>query len=393
MSPEGLLDRRPPTAGARAATAAETQRAVTRRLRAVPDRPLRIVDVSMFYGERSGGIRTYLNAKIADHARTRAYEHHVITPGPVERHKGGRHELPGLRVGPANGYRLPLGVRRLHETLTDLRPDVVLLHDPFWGPLGVTSTARAVGARVVAVCHGSSELDARGIPGPHAVYAPVLRAWLRRAYAGVDALMSVADPEPDCGRPATIPLRLGVHEAFRPQPGVARGDETLYVGRLAKQKGVFTLLDAAAAADAPWPLRFVGSGPAREPLQARARRLGISDRVHFDEFVADRAALARTYAAARCVVMPGAHETFGLVGLEAAASGARVVCCNTAPSGAAIGELAHVYAPGDVEGLAKAISYARAAPANHGEAIALSRRYAWPRRFAQELESMRELVR
>lgn len=363
------------------------------RLRAVPDRPLRVVDVAMFYGERSGGIRTYLDAKIAHHALAGGFEHHVITPGPAERHEGARHELPGLRLHPSNGYRLPLGVRRLHGTLRALQPDVVLLHDPFWGPLGVTAAAQAVGARVVAVCHGSSELDARGIPGPHALYAPLLRSWLRRAYAGVDALMSVRDPEPDCGRPAAIPLRLGLHAAFRPQPGLARGDETLYVGRLARQKGVFTLLEAAAAAAEPWPLRFVGSGPAREALAARARRLGIAGRVRFQEHVADRAALARAYAGARCVVMPGEHETFGLVALEAAASGARVVCCQTAPSGVAVGELAHVFAPGDVVGLAEAVAHARRAPVRPDAALAVARLHAWPRLFAQELAAMRELVR
>ncbi|XAY04861.1 GDP-mannose-dependent alpha-(1-6)-phosphatidylinositol dimannoside mannosyltransferase [Paraconexibacter sp. AEG42_29] len=346
----------------------------------------------MFYGERSGGIRTYLDAKIADHARTGAYEHHVITPGAVESHEGGRHVLPGLRVRRANGYRLPLGVRRLHRTLLDIRPEVVLLHDPFWGPRGVAATAQSIDARTVAVCHGSSELDARGIPGPHGLYAPLLRLWLRRAYSRVDALMSVVDPLADCGRTANIPLRLGLHDAFRPQPDVPRGEDTVFVGRLARQKGVFTLLEAAATPGATWTLRFVGSGPAQDALQARAARLGIADRVRFEEFVTDRHALAKVYAGARCVVMPGEHETFGLVGLEAAASGARTVCCNTAPSGAAVGELAHVFAPGDVAGLAEAIGYARAAAPDYDAAAALAVRYAWPRLFADELAAMRHLA-
>ena len=74
-------------------------------------RHLRIVDVALFYGERSGGIRTYLDAK-ARHARaTGAFEHHVVVPGPRERHRGGRHELPSLRLAAANGYRVPLGER------------------------------------------------------------------------------------------------------------------------------------------------------------------------------------------------------------------------------------------------------------------------------------------
>lgn len=382
----------PETSGGARALAGRSKTTAARHLHAVPACPLRVVDVAMSYGERSGGIRTYLDAKIADHARTQAYEHHVITPGAEESHEGGRHVLPDLRVRAARGFRLPLGVRKLNETLREIRPDVVLLHDPFWGPLGGTATARSVDARTVAVCHGSSELDARGIPGPHGLYAPLLRAWLRRTYASVDALMSVVDPRPDCGRTANIPLRLGLHDAFRPQPQVARGDDTVYVGRLARQKGVFTLLEAAAVPGATWPLRFVGSGPAQDALAARAVRLGIADRVRFDDFVSARHELARVYAGARCVVMPGEHETFGLVGLEAAASGARTVCCHSAPSGGAVGELAHVFAPGDVAGLAEAIGHARAATPDHAASTALAARYAWPRLFADELAAMRRLA-
>jgi hypothetical protein len=82
------------------------------RLRVNQDRRhLRIVDVALFYGERSGGIRTYLDAKAAHAAATAAFEHHVIVPGPRERHERGRHELPSLRLAAANGYRVPLGAR------------------------------------------------------------------------------------------------------------------------------------------------------------------------------------------------------------------------------------------------------------------------------------------
>ena len=52
-----------------------------RRRPHVSKRPLRIVDVTMFYGERSGGIRTYLEAKAAFAARTGRFEHHLVIPG------------------------------------------------------------------------------------------------------------------------------------------------------------------------------------------------------------------------------------------------------------------------------------------------------------------------
>jgi alpha-1,6-mannosyltransferase len=363
------------------------------RLRVNEDRRhLRIVDVALFYGERSGGIRTYLDAKAAHARATGAFDHHVVVPGPCERHEGGRHELPSLRLAAANGYRLPLGARALGQTLRMLRPDVVLLHDPFWLPLRVTQLAHELGAKVVAVHHGSAALDAAGMRGPTALWRAGFRAWLRHAYAPVDAIASVVDPEPDCGRPVSFPLRLGLHEAFRPQRDVARGDHVLYAGRLAREKGTFQLLEAAARSSDPWPLRLVGSGPAEDALRRRVRALGIERRVTFAPFVSGRECLARAYAAARCVVMPGEHETFGLVALEAAASGASVVACETAPSAALAGAAVHTYAPGDIDGLAKAIAKARAARPDIVAAAALSWRSRWDRLFADELDDMRGLV-
>ena len=60
---------------------------------------------------------------------------------------------------------------------------------------------------------------------------------------------------------------------------------------------------------------------------------------------ADRDALASAYRGARCVVMPGELETFGLVAFEAAAAGAATVACTTAPSARLLGDLvAHLRA-------------------------------------------------
>ena len=122
-------------------------------------RPI-VADVAMFYGERSGGIRTYLHEKARYAAAGGAFEHHVIVPGRRERHDGGRHEVRSLRLAASNGYRLPLGVGALKDTLRRLRPDYVLLHDPFWSPHGVTQLAHRLGARVVAVHHASPALNA-----------------------------------------------------------------------------------------------------------------------------------------------------------------------------------------------------------------------------------------
>ena len=128
-----------------------------------------------------------------------------------------------------------------------------------------------------------------------------------------------------------------------------------------REKGVLELLEAAARSEDPWPLRIVGSGPLEETLRTRARKLGLSARVSFRPHARDRVRLAHRYASARCVLMPGEHETFGLVALEAAACGTPVAACSTAPALHAIGALGHGFVPGDPDDLDRAIAAARAA--------------------------------
>jgi alpha-1,6-mannosyltransferase len=370
--------------------------AAPRHLRLL-ERPLRVIDVALFYGERSGGIRTYLDAKARFAATTPTFEHHVIVPGAARnttaRAGATVHTIRSVTVNRANGYRLPLGGDALVATLVGLRPDVVLLHDSFWHPRQVCRLVQQGGGVAVMVHHGSAELDAHAWPGPAGLYTRGFRAWLQRAYEEADAVMSACDPWEDTHRTATIPLRLGLHPAFVPQPEVDRGDHVLYVGRLAREKGILTLLEAAARSRHPWPLRLIGSGPAEGLVRARARRLGIEWRLQVRPFLADPEELAREYAGARCVVMPGHLETFGLVALEAAACGASVVACETAPSAAALGTRCHTFPAQDAPLLLKAIDWARTDVPDRAEALTLARDHSWTAAFSAELDDLRELAR
>ena len=357
-------------------------------------RRLRVADVALFYGARTGGIRTYLDAKARYAARTGAFEHHVIVPGRHERHTGNRHELRSLSLAASNGYRLPLGSGSLKTTLRDIRPDAVLLHDPWWASVGVTRLAHELDAAVLAFHHASCELEAEGLPGPSALYKTGLRAWFRHAWSEADGVVSAVDPGPDSGRTAAFPLRFGVDPVFRPPARAPRrGDHVLYAGRLAREKGLFELLEATAAAPDPWPLRIVGAGPAAGAIAARVDALGLSERVSFHPFASDRGVLARMYAEAACVVMPGAYETFGFVTLEAAASGARVVACARAPSASLVGSLADTFAPGDRDGLLAAIERARRRAPDLAAARELAATFTWDRAISSELADLSRLVR
>ena len=107
------------------------------------------------------------------------------------------------------------------------------------------------------------------------------------------------------------------------------GPFLLFVGRLASNKGLLDLTDAFASlskADRSAQLVLVGEdGGQRAPVEARARALGIADRVHLVGAVGDDAVLSAAYHEARLTVLPSEYEAFGLVLLESLAAGTPVV--------------------------------------------------------------------
>lgn len=106
-----------------------------------------------------------------------------------------------------------------------------------------------------------------------------------------------------------------------------RGEDVVYLGRLEQaQKGLDLLLDVYAAVQHQVRGRLVlaGDGPDRDRLVRRAERLGLGDRVVLPGRVTG-AAKYRLLAGARLVAMPSRYETFGMVAVEALASGTPVL--------------------------------------------------------------------
>jgi glycosyltransferase involved in cell wall biosynthesis len=108
----------------------------------------------------------------------------------------------------------------------------------------------------------------------------------------------------------------------------------LYVGRLAPDKNVATLLTAFAALSASAAaarLLVIGDGPARADLVRLARELGIEAAVTFVPFV-PHYRLPSYYQAADVAVVPSDRvETFCMVALEAIACGCPLIVTDQVP--------------------------------------------------------------
>jgi len=113
----------------------------------------------------------------------------------------------------------------------------------------------------------------------------------------------------------------------------AQPDEklVLLVGRLVYEKGFQLALDALPAVIEQVPgVRFLvaGSGTHEAELKAQAERLGLSEHGVFLGWIGDDA-LHSLYRIADLCVVPSLYEPFGLVALEAMASGCPCIVADT----------------------------------------------------------------
>lgn len=100
-----------------------------------------------------------------------------------------------------------------------------------------------------------------------------------------------------------------------------------YIGRLVQEKGIQILLEAAPLILERFPqTTFViaGKGPFEANLKDRTRELGLEGKVHFLGYIDDQAR-NDLYHAAAAAIFPSLYEPFGIVALEAMASGTPVV--------------------------------------------------------------------
>lgn len=166
--------------------------------------------------------------------------------------------------------------------------------------------------------------------------------------------------------------------------GLAGKHVLLYVGRMARNKGVHVLVEAMPAILARHPaatLLLVGDDklPAyrayADEVKALAEALGVAERVIFAGQV-DAATLEGCYRACAAFVTASVHEGFCMPVVEAMARGRPVVAADATATPGTLGGAGLLFAPGDAAGLAAqvgALLDELPAPGDHGDPMAVHR--------------------
>jgi alpha-1,6-mannosyltransferase len=308
-----------------------------------PAARLGVLDITEFFGDTTGGVRTYLLQKARYVQRRPELRQAIVVPGARDEilEAGGVrcYRLHGPSVPTQKPYRFLLATRSTSRIVAHERPDLIEVGSTWFAPWLVHLATRRVDLPVAWFYHSNFPR----VIAPWPERAGRLRrdaadlAWryVRRLGRMVRATLApsafVAGELERAGVERVVRVSLGVElDRFHPRRrehapetrrrhGLPAGPLATYVGRLAVEKEVDLLLDA-------WPeverrtgarLALVGDGPARRRLQRRAG----SERLFWLPFQHDRDQLADLLAAADLAVAPCSIETFGLSALEAIASG------------------------------------------------------------------------
>lgn len=316
-----------------------------------PDARLSVLDITEFYGDTTGGIRTYLRQKSAYVEARPDLRQVLVLPSPrdhLSQSDGVRsYRLQGPRVPKQAPYRFMLATRTNRRIALHERPDVVEIGSPGFVPWITKLATRGLDIPLVAFWHSNFPRVFAPFPERANAFRRALwdLGWKYARQIDQQVAMSiacsrfVADDLRAAGidRVAHIPLgvdlvhfhpgRRARREEVRKRLGLPDGPVAGFVGRFAAEKEIELALKA-------WPevhrrtgavLALIGAGPMQERLEAM---VDGADWARFLPYQSSREELADLLAALDLFVAPSSNETFGLAPLEAQASGTPVIAAN-----------------------------------------------------------------
>lgn len=303
------------------------------------------------------------------------------------------------------------------------------------GSVARVSVGPGVKARVARALRGMDVVHAQGLGSPMVTFwalrcstAPVnvgtfhtyfegghwgykhFFAYLRSTLARTDRLIAVSDAcvtalQPYFGDAHFDIIPNGVDtDLYRPlAPGEGRPPgppRVLFMGRFDPRNGLDTLLEATRILmdeGRDFRVQVVGDGPLRPKYHHHARSLGVWDRIEWLGLLDKER--PRLYREATVFASPCVLASFGVVLLEAMASGTPVVCADNIGFRQVIrdGAPGRFVAPGDAGALAAGIgallddAALRADWGARGREIVVER-YSWPQ-VARQVEAVYEEIR
>lgn len=336
---------------------------------------MRILHIYKDYFPVLGGIENHIRI-LAEAQAARGHDVTVLVANPARRTTV--ETLNGVRVIKAARWATvastPISPALFRQTAR-LTADVAHLHFPH--PPGEVANWLLHPARATVISYHSDVVRQAGILR---FYRPLLKRVLNRADAiiyGSPPMRNSVYLQPQAAKLHLIPYGVPLDRFLKEPSGeeidrvkarypmvASDRSKLLFVGRLRYYKGLNVLIDALPQIDAQ--LIVVGVGPMQSEWQAQAGARGVAERMAWLGEASDDD-LPALYHLADLFVLPATHssEAFGLVQVEAMASGVPTICTEVGTGTSWVtqdGRTGYVVPPNDPAALAEKINRLLADP-------------------------------
>tara|TARA_B100000678_G_scaffold282159_1_gene280744 strand:- start:592 stop:1776 length:1185 start_codon:yes stop_codon:yes gene_type:complete len=324
---------------------------------------MRIVDVNEFYSPTGGGVRTYLERKMTILAEM-GHELIVIAPGRKDHveHREGGGRIIWVKSPPLvfdSNYRMFFHEAPIHALLDELDPDIVETSSP-WRPGWIVGNWQGRAPKVF-FAHNDNVAAypmrwferfaaPREVEDAFTWYTDYMRRFLDKFDAFVTNGPALAKRHAARGLTVHASMPLGIESGyFSPRHRDAdlrrslleqldlpeHGHLLLGLGRHHPEKRWPMIIDAVETAGQNLSVGMIMIGQGVDTRRLEARIAG-SPHIRMFNPVYDRPRLARIMASCDALIHGSDAEPFGLVGLEAIASGLPLI----APDEGGVAELA-----------------------------------------------------
>jgi phosphatidyl-myo-inositol dimannoside synthase len=309
----------------------------------------RLAILTLDFPPQIGGVQQYLY----EIGRRLGEIYKVTVVTPIAGELPPNSNMSKVTISSSSFYQFYRAIRRL-------KPDLLLVGHAHPQLLLSAKLSRR---RYTAVAHGNDFLAAQS-HWHHVGFNKLLtqaKPLITNSQTNAARLQALKLPKPIIIYPGTNPTQ------FTPKTEMtANGMTLLTIGRLVPRKGIDTTLQAVALLLEQHPAlqyQIGGSGPDLPRLRSLVQQLGIGSNVTFLGHVAPET-LPDVYREAAIFVMPtrerpqaGSIEGFGIVYLEASASGLPVVASRSGGAAEAVveGETGFLIPPNDPAALADAL--------------------------------------
>ncbi len=296
---------------------------------------MKVLQIANFVSPQSGGLRTAIDA-LRDGYEKMGWQVHRLTPFPDSERSDEVSGIRSVQVPTMGSYRVILGRRQVQRAITEFKPDVVELSDKStmaW----ISRWCAKQGIPCCVISHERMDLTvqhAKIAKRPLTLLSNHWKQQLAQHSARVVCASSFASEEfaDTTADLRVIPLGVALEDIHPKEKGFSKSSIVRLVicSRLSEEKKPAIAIEAARQLSRRRLVKLVvmGDGPLRQHLEELS--LGLD--VDFLGHVSSRQQVFDELARADVVLNLGAVETFGLVTLEALATGTPVVVANTGAS-------------------------------------------------------------